>query len=52
MLGDTLLINMFVFPLQYGRTPLQEAVRRKKSEVVWVFVKKYKVDISQYDEVR
>ena len=33
-------------------TPLQEAVSRGRSAVVWTFIKKHKVDISQYDEVK
>ena len=37
--------------MQDNRTPFQEAVRCYKSEVVSLFVNKYKVDPKQYDQV-
>ena len=33
-------------------TPLQKAVSWGHSAAVWTFIKRHKVDISQYDEVR
>ena len=33
-------------------TPLQKAVDNDKSGAVWTFINKYKVDTSQYDEVK
>ena len=37
--------------MQENRTPFQEAVYKKKSGVVSLFVNKYKVDPKQYDQV-
>ena len=33
-------------------TPLQEVVDNSRSAAVWTFINKYKVDTSQYDEVK
>ena len=37
--------------MQWNRTPFQEAVRWYQSAVVSLFVNKYGMDITQYDQV-
>ena len=46
------MVTLIVLCLQDNRTPLQVAVREGRSEVVYYFVVKQKMDITRFDDVR
>ena len=47
-----MIIDCIVYYRMNGSTPLQEAVNNKISAAVWTYINEYKVDTSQYDEVK